>query len=215
MSASESPWLDAEEAIALLGVSRATLYAYVSRGRSAFGGRGREHASPPLFPRRHRAPARANQGAPQPGNSRRASAALGAADPRVVDHADRRRTALLPRPRRGRARAHAHRSPKSRRCCGRATPTVRRSTQCDLSAWRHGRVRGRARRAVRGHARKPRSRSPPRRTRPLTTCARTRSRSRAGGSCNCSRTSRPAPRTAPGRSTSGSRSRGKSPARPR
>ena len=33
MSANKPAWIDAAEATTLLGVSRATLYAYVSRGR--------------------------------------------------------------------------------------------------------------------------------------------------------------------------------------
>ena len=33
MAKSKSAWVDTDEAIELLGVSRATLYAYVSRGR--------------------------------------------------------------------------------------------------------------------------------------------------------------------------------------
>ena len=33
MTKSKAAWVDTDEAIALLGVSRATLYAYVSRGR--------------------------------------------------------------------------------------------------------------------------------------------------------------------------------------
>ena len=33
MHSRKAAWLDAEQAVAALGVSRATLYAYVSRGR--------------------------------------------------------------------------------------------------------------------------------------------------------------------------------------
>ncbi|HUQ51799.1 MAG TPA: citrate synthase, partial [Gammaproteobacteria bacterium] len=49
MSKQKTAWVDTDEAIALLGVSRATLYAYVSRGRirseAVRGGNGRSRYS--------------------------------------------------------------------------------------------------------------------------------------------------------------------------
>ena len=99
----------------LLGVSHATLYAYVSRGRIRSESAPGSRAPQPLLARRRRAAARAHARAAQSRNGGRAGAALGATDPRVVDHVDRRRPHLLPRPRRGGARALRARSQTWRR----------------------------------------------------------------------------------------------------
>ena len=64
-------------------------------------------AGPRLRPRRRRAAAAAHRGAAGAGQGRGPVAAVGAAGAGVVDRADRRPAALLPRPRRRRPGAHA------------------------------------------------------------------------------------------------------------
>ena len=90
-------WLDADAATRLLDVSRATLYAYVSRGfvrSEPTAGRPRERRYAREDVERLRTPCR---GAAQSGESRGACAALGCAHPGVGDHAHRGRQAVLPR----------------------------------------------------------------------------------------------------------------------
>ena len=59
MASKGAAWIDAEEATALLGVSRATLYAYVSRGRIRSGRPPGTSRRTPLLARGRRAAARA------------------------------------------------------------------------------------------------------------------------------------------------------------
>ncbi len=95
-------WLHAADAAAALRVSRATLYAYVSRGyirsqATAGSTRERQYSRDDVERLRRRTEERRN-----PGQGRGARAAMGYADSRVGDRPDRRIAALLPRPR-GRA----------------------------------------------------------------------------------------------------------------
>ena len=119
-----SPWMTAPEAAAALGVSRATLYAYVSRGSIRSQAMPGRPARPRLRPRRRRAAEAAQRGAARARQGGGAVAAVGAAGARVVDRADRRPAAVLPRPRRRRTGAHHDRCRRWRRSSGPAGSTA-------------------------------------------------------------------------------------------
>ena len=103
---SSHPWISAADAARLLGVNRATLYAYVSRGfvrsQAAPGStRERTYSRDDVERLRQRTEERR---APDKAAAR---PALGHADPGVVDRADRRPPPLLPWARRDDARTLA------------------------------------------------------------------------------------------------------------
>ena len=123
MSDGHHAWIGAAEAAAMLGVSRADAVRVRQPRLRPLAGDCRAVAGTPLLARRRRAAAAAHRGAPRPGQGGRARAAVGHADPRVVDHADRRHAALLPRPRRGGAGAHALARGSRRARSGRGNST--------------------------------------------------------------------------------------------
>src|SRR5215211_5737207 len=97
MTESRHPWIAAAEAARILGVTRTTLYAYVSRGfirSQALPGSTRERAYSREDVERLR---RRTEGTPRPGQGGRSCAALGHADAGVAHHADRRPASVLPR----------------------------------------------------------------------------------------------------------------------
>src|SRR6478609_1755671 len=87
MKETASPWIETAAAVALLGVSRATLYAYVSRGQvrsEPLAGAGRRRG----YSREDIERLVARTGETKPGESRRTGIALGHAGSGVGQHAD-------------------------------------------------------------------------------------------------------------------------------